>query len=57
MTGLHYAVISGSTTIVRKLLLAGADRHVEDKDNLTPLAHAKEKDMDMIASMLVKINK
>lgn len=37
MSALHYAVISGSTPIVRKLLLAGADKNVTDNENLTPL--------------------
>lgn len=54
MTALHYAVISGTISIVRKLLLAGADKNSTDSENLTPLAHAKEKELDNIALILVR---
>lgn len=53
MTPLHYSVISGSTFIVKKLLLAGANRNLKDTEGLTPLDHAKSKDNETIIHILV----
>lgn len=49
MTPLHYAVISVSVQIVRKLLLSGADKNVKDSDDLTPFDHAVKKNYETIA--------
>jgi len=42
LTPLHLGVISGNAKLVRKLLIKGADKHLEDKGGRTPMKLALE---------------
>ena len=52
MTPLHLAVISGNTKIVRKLLMKGGDRQIEDKNEKTPMDIATDNNYVNIMAML-----
>lgn len=45
-TPLHLAVTSGSSRIVKWLLIAGCNRYIENKEGQTALDLAKEKNED-----------
>jgi palmitoyltransferase len=51
-TALNLAVIHGNTRIVRRLLIAGADRYIRDNNNKTPLDIALESKYKTIDKML-----
>lgn len=55
-TPLHLAVISGSSRIVRRLLIKGANKHLLDKNFKKPIDLAKENDYMHIYSLLVNKN-
>ncbi|RXJ49675.1 ankyrin repeat domain-containing protein [Gelidibacter gilvus] len=60
-TALMEAIILGATgetqvAIVKVLVDAGADVNIADNDGVTPLQHAKNRNMDKIAKILVAAN-
>lgn len=60
-TALMEAVILGATgetqvAIVKVLVDAGADVNIADNDGVTPLQHAKNRNMDKIAKILIAAN-
>ena len=46
------AVIYGNTKIVRRLLIKGANRYIQNNENLTPLQMAMDSDFKTIRKML-----
>jgi len=55
-TALHYAVVSGNSNIVSRLLIAGAYIDAADCSGLTPLHLAASKAADIIVAELLKSN-
>ncbi|MEO9076703.1 MAG: ankyrin repeat domain-containing protein, partial [Gelidibacter sp.] len=60
-TALMEAIILGATgetqvAIVKVLVDAGADVNIADNDGVTPLQHAKNRNMDKIAKILIAAN-
>ena len=43
-----YAARDGYVDIVKQLLAAGADTGIEDKDGMTALLHAEERDREKV---------
>lgn len=53
-TPLHLAVINGSTRLVKKLLLYGADKTIKGKDNKTAANLAQDNEFRNIYNLLTK---
>mmetsp|Transcript_69765 Transcript_69765/g.114276 ORF Transcript_69765/g.114276 Transcript_69765/m.114276 type:complete len:120 (+) Transcript_69765:394-753(+) len=51
-TPLMYAARDGYVDIVKQLLAAGADTGIEDKDGMTAILHAEERDREKVVKLL-----
>ena len=55
-TPLHYAAMTGNSSIAEYLIKEGADVNAKDKENNTPLHEASRKGRMNIVKLLIKYN-